>query len=578
MIKTDGGVYYMTCGEGCYIARNSGGKLLREYFGKRVEPEDDIAALGGAENADETDGTVITAVGGKGANLAADLKIIDVHVEPKQASAVPSLRGGKTLCVGLVSADGGLKVDVYYTPYARGGIARRTVVKNTGVKSVEVKALGLFGIPEGMKLCAEKKDGAVAACGTFVSDDGDAPGLYPIFGGGCAEISEGRAVMNFADGAYKLEPGAALCSPEVLAVYSDSGRGGLMRAAHDIVRENLIPEKYLAARRPIALLNTLEVKPGDGAGLKALCDGAVAACGLGADTYIIDIRGLDITDKKTAALVAEVCKACEKAGIKSGVACTAKVGGSGFARAVKALYCSGVRHIECDGRSEAKTTAAKRYDALLHMYGDLAQIAEDCPELIIDIEGSGRSDLARLCFAPYIGAACAAASAERTSSDAIPPCAVASRIEPRLDAELPLKTRFDMASVGCLTYAADPLKLDEGIARAVRAQIFSYQDDSKLVLGGDLYGADVSGAGHGAFCAMLVSKDKSSAYAVYCNLGKPCARLKLRGLDEHNLYYVRETGKTFSGAALVGCGIDVSDVGAGDTATFHLRQVADYES
>jgi len=345
-----------------------------------------------------------------------------------------------------------------------------------------------------------------------------------------------------------------------------------MRAAHDIVRENLIPEKYSAARRPIALLNTLEVKPGDGAGLKALCDGAVAACGLGADTYIIDLRALDIADKKTAALAVEVCKACEKAGIKPGVACTAKVGGSEFIRAVKTLYASGVRHIECDGRSEAETTAAKRYDGLLHIYGALAEIAEDCPELIIDIEGSGRSDLARLCFAPYIGAACS--SAERNASDAIPPCAVASRIEPRLDAELPLKTRFDIASVGCLTYAADPLKLDEGIARAVRAQIFSYQDDSKLVLGGDLYGADVSGA----VFSMLVSKDKSSAYAVYCNLGAPCARLKLRGLDEHNLYYVRETGKTFSGAALVGCGLDVSDVGAGDTATFHLRQVADYES
>ena len=76
---------------------------------------------------------------------------------------------------------------------------------------------------------------------------------------------------------------------------------------------------------------------------------------------------------------------------------------------------------------------------------------------------------------------------------------------------------------------------------------------------------------------LVASKDKSKAYAVCVNAGGR-ARVKLRGLDERNLYHVRELGKIYSGAALVGYGIPLPE-GAGKNTSFafHLGQVADYE-
>lgn len=51
MIKTDGGTFYLTAGEACYIFKIDGGALRHVHFGKRVEPEDDLTALGfGSEN------------------------------------------------------------------------------------------------------------------------------------------------------------------------------------------------------------------------------------------------------------------------------------------------------------------------------------------------------------------------------------------------------------------------------------------------------------------------------------------------------------------------------------------------
>ncbi len=46
MIKTDGGTFYLTAGEACYIFKIDGGALRHVHFGKRVEPEDDLTALG----------------------------------------------------------------------------------------------------------------------------------------------------------------------------------------------------------------------------------------------------------------------------------------------------------------------------------------------------------------------------------------------------------------------------------------------------------------------------------------------------------------------------------------------------
>lgn len=153
-------------------------------------------------------------------------------------------------------------------------------------------------------------------------------------------------------------------------------------------------------------------------------------------------------------------------------------------------------------------------------------------------------------------------------SAVVPLCALGGRAS----AEPSLKTSFDMCALGVLSYRLDPEMLGEGGGRALRAQVFSYQDDRELIENGDLY----SLSGCGGYAAAAVSKDKSRAVAVYIS-GGGAARLRFFGADEHALYHVRELDRTFSGAALVGYGIDVSDVREGESVSFRLRQVADYE-
>ena len=135
------------------------------------------------------------------------------------------------------------------------------------------------------------------------------------------------------------------------------------------------------------------------------------------------------------------------------------------------------------------------------------------------------------------------------------------------------KLRFDCATMGGLGYQFDPAMLDDGLKRAVRAQILSYQDDATAVMDGDLYHKRFGGG----YYMMSVSKDKSRAYAVCVVNKSDSERVKLVGLDEHNLYNVRETGKTYSGAALAHYGLPLPATDKKSSFVIHLRQVADYE-
>ncbi|MDE7464511.1 MAG: hypothetical protein K2M48_05735, partial [Clostridiales bacterium] len=315
--------------------------------------------------------------------------------------------------------------------------------------------------------------------------------------------------------------GEIFYTPETLTVYSDNGVGGVVRAYHDIIREFGVPQARLEKRRAIVVYC-----PTDG-GADLIEKRMTAAAATGADTVVVDVA----CGKDKALKYAEKTKAH---GMRFGL----KSEFSKAAALVDLVEACGAEYVElgCDDIEtyEHAATAYALYVELKNKYSNI--------EIDFGHKKSGGSAEDRLKSVAY---------------SPVPLCAVRNTV----DGEgLPLKTAFDVASFGALGYKLDPAKLNEGALRAIRAQIQSYQDDATTVNLGDVY--EIGGG------IMAVGKDKSKAFAA------TAGEARFDGLDVHNLYHVRELGKTFSGAALGFYGLKENGDG---TVTYHIRQVADYE-
>lgn len=100
---------------------------------------------------------------------------------------------------------------------------------------------------------------------TTTESQGEAWGFSLVYTGSFqAEVEKGsqgltRALLGFNPYhlSWPLAPGETLTSPEVVAVYSDSGIGGLSRKYHRLYRNHLIKSDWKSQPRP-ALLNSWE--------------------------------------------------------------------------------------------------------------------------------------------------------------------------------------------------------------------------------------------------------------------------------------------------------------------------------
>lgn len=583
MIKTDNGVFYLTAGETCYILKTAdGGKLQTVYFGKRFEREDDLTALGyGVENfADILVGEIYR----DGKKLAVEFVVVDAEVlATKPETGAPALVGGKTLKICLDCANEKLRAEVYITPYPRGGFSRRTVLINDG-KAITFKAQTLGGAladsvdiisvtsnGDVVRLAAGQKqsDGAgnfvIAATENSSETHGDVYGYLCMYGDGTLyaekRTGNGTSIVCRDGDKLKLCTGESYIFPEVLSVFSYNGVGGMSRVFHDIIRESM-GDKYFNKRRPIVLFCPDMSE-------KKMCEAASIAVELGLDVFAVDGGK---TPAKELRKIGEVCKS---AGIKLGIKITpneieknSAAYVSGCAEKKPDLYAvdfsderlaekyivelekviegNGIEYLMIDVPQDGLKPFA------LGMYKLRAAISAKFPELFIEWNTVphemryGRS----LCY---------------------PPCIMRNLVEYEPDS---FKARFDSATFGCLGYALNPLELSSDAKRAVRAQIFSYQDDAPTVMLGDLYRLESTSGGK---CLMSVTKDKSKAYVV-CLPSSAQSRVRLKGLDEHNLYNVRELDKTFSGAVLASCGVAVPPAKDGwSTFVLHIRQVTDYD-
>lgn len=545
MIKTDGKEIYISCGESCYCIPTEGG-VRAAYFGKRIEPEDNLSELFGIQAPE------FSITDGEG-NVVSDFSFVSAETQEKSESSFPTLRGDKTVEVTLADKNLGVTAKLYYTPYTRGAVSRRSVIINIGDKKLSVKVQSAALLIRGEYEATECIKSGI----NYIELDGisDAYGILTLYGGKCdTSYSSENGVTKVTvgvDKTFTVLPGERVETPETLLVRSEYGADGVMRAVHDILRTEAVPTRFAANRRRVLVTS----------------DAADSACvdfaaEIGADALVIPVS--DITPE-----VAAVSEKSKKHGVFLGVRVDISdidlSDNSGVTEAQNRIH----NIIASLGAAYIALNIAKSrsYGATLGLYALIDKISKAHPEIIL--EGTG--DVALLCYTPifgnvdHLGAFVKKGAVYRV----VPPSAIVCKVS----GEGSLKSEFDLCSLGALRYSPSVNK-SQGARLAVRAQVFSYQDDSPLVLSGDTYRPVVYG---GDFALSVVSKDKSKAYAVYRKGGG--GALRFTGLDNHNLYHVREMDAVFSGAALTGVGVAVPpQLKQGDTLSFHLRQVADYES
>ena len=102
------------------------------------------------------------------------------------------------------------------------------------------------------------------------------------------QFDQVRMVMGIhpTDFCWKLQPGEAFCSPEVVMVYSANGLGGMTRSFHDFYRKHLIRSKYRDQKRPV-LINNWEATYFDFDTEKLIAIARQAA-GLGIEMLVMD--------------------------------------------------------------------------------------------------------------------------------------------------------------------------------------------------------------------------------------------------------------------------------------------------
>ncbi|MDE7165258.1 MAG: GH36 C-terminal domain-containing protein [Clostridiales bacterium] len=537
MIRIENDNFYMSAGEACYIFKIENGIPMHVYFGKRVEPEDDLGALGFFAGTPEL--SVPTAV------------IDDEEVDTEfvfETAGVNNDGENKTLIVELRDKKNHLKAHMYYTPHPRGGIFRRVVLESSSgyVKFPLVRQALSCGFSDSIV-----ENNGKNACYGFLDSHGflcaNADGNVTIKRDGNEAVVTltNNEELIVSGGIYEVD------CPELLCVYSDNGKGGISRVFHDILREQT-DGGDLSERSAVLFLPKID----DFATLKAAVK---VASELGFGVVALD------GGKHTKEMMDALCGVCRENGLIPGLRINRDA-----IEPRSALYtnwCKKAANGEYKYDYSDKHTAGLYHAVRAEVArNDIRYVMIDAPYDVSDIYvAHGKFALKNMLKGEHDDVRVDFGMKSDEQSKAFAVCypleVVRNIISPEPTDDF--KTRFDNASFGTLGYELDPLELSDGVKRAVRAQILAYQDDALTVLHGDIYNS--------AGCNMAVSKDKSRAYAV-CN-ADGASRVKFNGLDEHNLYHVRELDKTFSGAALVNCGVSLEKNG---TYVFHIRQVVDY--
>ena len=140
----------------------------------------------------------------------------------------------------------------------------------------------------------------------------------------------------------------------------------------------------------------------------------------------------------------------------------------------------------------------------------------------------------------------------------------------------PFNTRGVIASLGATGYELNLSAMSEEEKKQAKAQVENYAKIQDLVLEGDLYRLS-SPFTSNFFCEMLVSKDKSKAYAamerIKASPNEIAAPVFLTGLDKEKTYFIEELGVTASGGVLASRGVLLPRGGDYEAWVWHITEV-----
>ena len=180
--------------------------------------------------------------------------------------------------------------------------------------------------------------------------------------------------------------------------------------------------------------------------------------------------------------------------------------------------------------------------------------------------GGGRFDLGTLFYFPEIWTSDENDPVQRLfiqygTSFAYPPCVMGAHVNDSLVTGY--KTKAEVAFFGSYGFELDPKKIADSEVAEIKNvnEIFKKYHDN-VVIGGDFYRLTSPFDGK-AFAVNAVSKDKSTAIALYVNLLKRTRQrtyLKLKGLEPSAIYRCDFCGTVMCGEYFMNVGVNLSEM------------------
>lgn len=226
---------------------------------------------------------------------------------------------------------------------------------------------------------------------------------------------------------------------------------------------------------------------------------------------------------------------------------------------------------------------------VLALYEMLESLVQRYPDLLFEScsGGGGRFDAGMLYYSPQIWCSDNTDAIDRLkiqygTSFGYPVSAMGAHVSVcpnhQTGRTTPFETRGMVASSGTFGYELDLMKMSEEDKELARQQIRMYKEMEALVQTGDYYRLENPFENHDYVLWQFVSKDKKETVVCGVRLhsdANSCIYLVYpRGLAEKLLYKEAETGKVYTGAALMKAGI-VLPLTTGDYQPVRFRFVAE---
>lgn len=635
MLAIQDNVFHLSDGKVSYAFTIKKGKPVHTYFGKVLNIGlDELcnSVLRGADSGADWQSYELSEQGrgdfrvpcvtvcGDGFS-STDLRYSKHEVlKSKPDIGMPHIRnGGETLKMTLVDDVSHLRAELYYTLVC-GALVRRAEYYNDGEREITLYAAhsacfdfasddyeiitldGRWGnecnvnraaMPSGIRSVSSTRGFSSHQHNPFVAavkrdtceECGDAYGFGLIYSGNFEfvlerdEKSQLRILggVKLMHGGLTLAKGESFITPELVAVYSDNGIGGMSRAFHALYRKHLINPIFADKPRPVVINSWESVYfDFDEAKIKEFIIGAK---NLGIDTVVLDDGWFGRRDDDTSSLgdwtvdkrklkngLDTIIDCCKQNGMNFGIwfepeavspdselyrthpeYALETIGRDGvqmrnqlvldfsqpqvvdyiFDAMKKILSAHDISYVKWDcNRPLSDVCDTKKYLGQVRgVYNLYERLCAEFPNAHIEgcASGGGRFDAGILYYSPSIWSSDDTDAYERAKiqyglSLCYPLQALSNHVSAcpnhQTGRMTPLSTRAAIATLGSFGYELNVADLSADDRVVIKEQIDDYKRNSDLILTGELFRL-CSPFTDGAFCEEVATADGSAAYVVY---------------------------------------------------------------